>query len=116
MAQFQMFIRDFTTSVLKDYRFVAIYFREEINLPPEAGERIANMRRTLGRRLRTLLTEGKNTGEFEVGDVHATALLIAGMSSFAFAWYREGGRLDQNSVTELIVEVATKVVAPARVR
>lgn len=110
LERFQAFLRDFTTAVLKDHKFVAIYFREEINLPKEAGDRIAAMRKTLGRRLRTLLSEGHATGVFDKDDVHTTALLIAGMSSFAFAWYRDGGRLPREEVTELIVKMATKAV------
>lgn len=115
LSRLQLFIRDFTTSVLRDYQFVAIYFREQINLPPAASERIANMRRRLDRRLRTILAEGMNSGEFEIRDVNAMALLIAGMSSYAFAWYREGGRLDPQQVAELISEASTKmVIAPGK--
>ena len=40
----------------------------------------------------------------------AAALLVAGMSSYAFAWYRDKGRLDLDSVVGQIVEMALKMV------
>jgi hypothetical protein len=39
-----------------------------------------------------------------------SALVIAGMSSYAFAWYRDKGRLDLEHVTEHIVQMALKLV------
>jgi hypothetical protein len=39
--------------------------------------------------------------------------VIAGMSSYAFAWYRENGRLEQQEVTDRIVRMALKLVNAA---
>ena len=36
--------------------------------------------------------------------------MIAGMSSYAFAWYRDKGRLDLEHVTEHIVQMTLKLV------
>jgi hypothetical protein len=38
------------------------------------------------------------------------ALMIAGMSSYAFAWYREHGRLKLEEVTEEVTRAALKLV------
>lgn len=109
-ARFEIFVREFTNVALKNHQFVAIYFREEINLPQEAADRVNAMRKSIDRRLRTLLDEGIATGDFEVDDPRMSALVIAGMSSYAFAWYRESGRLDQQKVTDHIVQMALKLV------
>ncbi|MEI7786838.1 MAG: hypothetical protein WCK08_20810, partial [Betaproteobacteria bacterium] len=93
-----------------NHQFVAIYFREEFNLPPAATERINVMRKTINARLRNLLAEGVASGDFEIGDPGMSALVIAGMSSYAFAWYRDKGRLDLEHVTEHIVQMALKLV------
>lgn len=68
------------------------------------------MRKTINARLRSLLAEGVASGDFEIGDPGMSALVIAGMSSYAFAWYRDKGRLDLEHVTEHIVQMALKLV------
>ncbi len=109
----EQFLREFTRVVLQEHQLVAIYFREEISLPAEAAERINRMRKSVDHRLSALLTEGIESGEFEIEDPRIGALVIAGMSSYAFAWYRERGRLDQQEVANRIVRMALKLVSPA---
>ena len=108
--RFVAFVRGFTRSALENHNFVAIYFREEFNLPSEATSRIHAMRKTIDRRLRTLIADGVEAGEFEVPDSGIAALLVAGMSSYAFAWYRDKGRLGMDSVVDQIVQMALKMV------
>ncbi|MCE2880009.1 MAG: TetR/AcrR family transcriptional regulator [Comamonadaceae bacterium] len=108
--RFEALMREFTRVALKNHQFVAIYFREEFNLPQAATERINAMRKTINARLRSLLAEGVASGDFEIGDPGMSALVIAGMSSYAFAWYRDKGRLDLEHVTEHIVQMALKLV------
>ena len=116
LEQFERFVRAFTRAALKNHEFVAIYFREEFNLPAETIERISAMRKAINLKLRTLLTEGVASGDFETQDPGLSALVIAGMSSYAFAWYREHGRLDLENVSDCIVQMALKLVrAPATV-
>ncbi len=110
LQRFESLVREFTRVALKNHQFVAIYFREEFNLPPAATERINAMRKTINSRLRNLLAEGVASGDFEIGDPGMSALVIAGMSSYAFAWYRDKGRLDLEHVTEHIVQMALKLV------
>lgn len=116
LEKFDRYVRAFTHVALKNHEFVAIYFREEFNLPPEAIERIRGMRKTLNRRLRGLLAEGVASGEFEIDDPGMAALVIAGMSSYAFAWYREHGRLDMEKVTGYVAQMALKMVRPGAAR
>jgi AcrR family transcriptional regulator len=110
MARFEAFVREFTRIALTNHVFVAIYFREEFNLPEEARERINQMRKTINRKFQNLLSEGKDSGEFDIEDPGMSALVISGMSSYAFAWYRDKGRLDLDRVTEHIVQMSVKLV------
>lgn len=110
-VRFEQFLRDFTNVALQQHQHVAIYFREEISLPKESSERIKQMRKSINMLLTALLMEGVNTGDFQIEDPRMAALVIAGMSSYAFAWYRENGRLDQQEVTNRIVEMALKLVS-----
>lgn len=114
VARFEQFIREFTTVALSGHQMVAVYFREEANLPPEAAARINIMRKTIDRKLRALLQEGVRSGDFEIEDPRTCALLIAGMASYTFAWYRESDGMSIENVTEKIVRVALKIVGPVR--
>jgi len=109
--RFELFVREFTAAALHQHQSTAIYFREEIHLPKEAADRINQMRKSISHRLRAILTEGMGTGDFQINDPRMGALVIAGMSSYAFAWYRESGRLDPTEVTNHIVEMALKLVS-----
>ena len=112
-TRLEQFLREFTNVVLQEHQMVAIYFREEISLPVEAAERINQMRKAIDQRISALLSEGIATGEFEIEDPRIGALVIAGMSSYAFAWYREQGRLDQQEVANRIVALSLKLVTPS---
>lgn len=112
LEKFERFVRAFTKVALRNHEFVAIYFREEFNLPAEAMARIQAMRKAINRKLRSLLAEGVACGDFDTQDPGLSALVIAGMSSYAFAWYREHGRLDLEKVTDHIVQMALKMVRP----
>jgi len=110
--RFQSFMTGFTRSALKNHDLVAIYFREEFNLPDETKTRINSMRKVMSKRLITLLDDGKTTGEFAIEDSRVAAQLIVGMPSYAFAWYRENGRLGIDLLVDQIVKMALKVVKP----
>lgn len=102
--------RRFVTSVLNSQRHIAIFAREEKNLAPEDFQRISEMRRTFDRKLVGLLDEGVRSGDFNIADTRMAALAIGGMVSWAYVWYRPGGRLtlDQTSdaLTQLILKLA----------
>ena len=56
------------------------------------------MRKEIDRKLTRLLEEGMSAGKFKVEDPQMCCLVIAGMVSYAFAWYREGGRLSTDQI------------------
>jgi AcrR family transcriptional regulator len=110
LEQYENFVRAFTSIVIRNHTFVAVYFREELNLPDESAQRINTMRKAINRRLVDLLSSGVKAGEFEVEDPGMSALMITGMASYAFAWYRGRGRLDPDTMTGEIVRMAVKLV------
>ena len=79
--------------VLSRQANIAIYFREEKNLAPDALAEINALRKKFDRVLSNLLNEGVAAGEFDVGDVNLAALAIGGMISWAYTWHRPEGRL-----------------------
>ncbi len=97
----------FVVAVLRSQRDIAIMTREEKNLAPEDFHRISELRREFDRKLMRLLDDGVATGEFHLADTRMATLAIGGLVSWAYVWYRPGGRLtlEQTSVqlTDLIL-------------
>jgi AcrR family transcriptional regulator len=83
-ARLHCAIADFTQVVLSRQANIAIYFREEKNLAPDALAEINALRKKFDRVLSNLLTEGVAAGEFDISDVNLTALAIGGMISWAY--------------------------------
>jgi AcrR family transcriptional regulator len=109
-------IAGFTEVVLSRQANIAIYFREEKNLSPEALGEINGLRKKFDRVLSKLLAEGVAAGEFDVRDVSLTALAIGGMISWAYTWHRPEGRLAIDDMCERMAELALQMVgARARV-
>lgn len=113
--------RQFTTAVLESQMHIAIFAREEKNLPPADFQRINNMRRSFDRKLVKLLEEGVARGEFHLPDPRMAALAIGGMVSWAYVWYRPNGRLQLPDVAGemsrlMLAMVGAKPAKPATSR
>lgn len=106
-------IIDFTKVVLSRQANIAVFFREEKNLSPEALARITELRKRFDRELSALLAEGVASGEFQVADVNLAALAIGGMISWAYTWHRPSGRLPLPGLCE---QMATLTLQMAGVR
>jgi AcrR family transcriptional regulator len=103
-------IVDFTQVVLSRQANIAIYFREEKNLAPDALAEINALRKKFDRVLSNLLTEGVAVGEFDIGDVNLTALAIGGMISWAYTWHRQQGRLALDDMCRRMADLALQMV------
>lgn len=101
---------DFTRVVLQRQANIAIFFREEKHLAPEALGEITSLRKRFDRVLSKLLTEGVAAGEFEVHDVNLAALAIGGMISWAYTWHRPNGRLTLDELCARMAELALQMV------
>jgi AcrR family transcriptional regulator len=104
---------DFTKVVLQRQANIAIFFREEKHLRPDALAEITALRKKFDRVLSKLLAEGVAAGEFDVDDVHLAALAIGGMISWAYTWHRPNGRL---ALDELCTQMAELTLRMAGVR
>jgi len=103
-------IVDFTQVVLSRQANIAIYFREEKNLAPDALAEINALRKKFDRLLSNLLTEGIAAGEFDTRDVNLAALAIGGMISWAYTWHRPEGRLRLEDMCQRMADLALQMV------
>ncbi len=101
---------DFTHVVLSRQANIAIFFREEKNLAPEALAKINALRKQFDRVLSELLAEGVAAGEFQIADVNLAALAIGGMISWAYTWHRPGGRLILEEMCTRMADLALQMV------
>ena len=101
---------DFTQVVLSRQANIAIYFREEKNLSPDALAEINTLRKKFDRVLSKLLAEGVAAGEFDIKDVSLAALAIGGMISWAYTWHRPEGRLALDDMCERMADLALQMV------
>ncbi|HME19797.1 MAG TPA: TetR/AcrR family transcriptional regulator [Acetobacteraceae bacterium] len=109
-ARLHRAIVDFTQVVLSRQANIAIYFREEKNLAPDALAEINTLRKKFDRVLSNLLTGGIASGEFEISDVSLTALAIGGMISWAYTWHRPEGRLALEDMCQRMADLALQMV------
>jgi len=103
-------IADFTQVVLSRQANIAIYFREEKSLEPEALAEINALRKKFDRVLSNMLTEGVAAGEFDIKDANLAALAIGGMISWAYTWHRPEGRLALSDMCERMADLALQMV------
>ena len=96
--------------VIDKREYVVVYEREEKNLPPEDAQKILEQRRSFDRRLKALLAEGVKAGEFAVPDLSVAATTISGIISWLPSWYVSTGRLSQDEVVDITVELVEKLV------
>ena len=105
--------RGFAKVVLQRQANIAIYFREEKNLAPEALDAINTLRKKFDRVLSGLLAEGIAAGQFTIPDVNVAALAIGGMISWAYTWHRPEGRLSIDDVCDRLADLALRMVGAA---
>ena len=101
---------DFAKVVLQRQANIAIFFREEKNLTPEALDAINTLRKKFDRLLSGLLREGVTAGEFAIPDVNVAALALGGMISWAYTWHRPEGRLTLDDVCGTLAGLTLKMV------
>lgn len=102
-------ITGFTTVVLHRQPNIAIYFREEKNLAPEALAEINTLRKQFDRVLSGLIAQGVAAGEFDLQDPSLAALALGGMISWAYTWYRPAGRLTIEDTAARMADLALRM-------
>ena len=99
----------FTRIVLERQANIAIFFREEKNLAPEALAEIIQAQKQFDRLLSKLLSDGIAAGEFEIPDVSLAALAIGGMISWSYTWHRPDGRLSLDQLCHRMADFALQM-------
>ncbi|KGN34779.1 TetR family transcriptional regulator [Knoellia sinensis KCTC 19936] len=89
-------------------RIVQYEFR---HLTPEHREAVLNLRREIDKVVRGVLTEGVERGEFEVDDVHATALALLSMAVDVARWYSPEIRRTPDDIARTNGDLAVRLVA-----
>jgi AcrR family transcriptional regulator len=102
-------IIDFTRVVLQRQANIAIYFREEKSLAPDALAEIDALRKRFDQLLSKLLSDGVASGEFAIKDVKLAALALGGMISWAYTWHRPTGRLAMDEMCESMADLALQM-------
>jgi len=110
MERLHRAVVDFTHVVLSRQANIAIFFREEKNLAPEALAEINTLRRKFDRVLSQLLAEGNAAGAFQIADVNLASLAIGGMISWAYTWHRPSGRLKLEELCNRMADLALQMV------
>jgi len=110
------FVRNYAQVVVNEREIVAIFFRENVNVPPDELHRIDEHKRAFDRKLTELIQTGIDEGVFDVDNARVAAYAIVGMSNWAYQWYREGGRLSPVQLGDVFAEYALRLLhgpAPA---
>lgn len=97
--------------VIDRREYVAVYQREEKNLRPEEAQLIVRLRKEFDRRMRRLLEEGMQSGDFQVEDVSVAATTIGGIVSWLPTWYVPNGRLSPSEVITYTVKLILRMVS-----
>lgn len=91
---------------------VFLSYMELRSLTPENFTKILAMRDTYEQALRSILTAGQKSGEFQLIDVHVSTKAIIGMLSSLTHWYNEQGRLRPEDIKLNYWQMIRKSVQP----
>lgn len=83
------------------------------SLDPDNRAGIVAMRRAYERRLEDILVAGRDAGIFSIGDLRVTAFALISMMTGICEWYRPGGRMSQDDLVALHVEMILRAVGAA---
>lgn len=94
---------------------VFVSYMELRNLEPENFAVIEGMRRDYENRLEDILHAGRDAGVFAVPDTKIATLAVIAMLTGIGTWFREGGRLSLDRVTDIYCDMVRKAVASGTV-
>lgn len=109
-------IKNIMNAVIEQQRYTAVFFREQKNLSEQSREPLYAQHREYDKLLSTLLDEGIQKKEFIVSDARLCALALSGLTGWAYNWYRPGGRLSAERISELMAEMALRTVGVPEAR
>ncbi|MHA7888423.1 TetR/AcrR family transcriptional regulator [Roseicyclus sp.] len=111
VAQLESFVRHHIRYHLDRPDLVFIAYMELRNLEPANFAVIEGLRRDYETQLETILKRGREVGVFDVADTKLATMALIAMLTGVTTWYREGGRLDRDTVETIYWDMARKAVA-----
>ena len=110
VEQLRRFATTYTGVVIANQAGTAVFFREEPSIPEEAVRRINDLKGRFDAELAALIVAGVEAAAFRVDDPRAATLAIGGMISWAYVWYRPGGRLTPEEIGEQMATYTLRIV------
>lgn len=109
-------IRKFTLNVIENQTLIALFWRDEKDLPIRNRENVRAMKREFDMRLNRILERGVEAGEFEIEDIALTGLAIAGMVTWTYTWYRPDRRLSSDEIADRLARLTLNMVKARKTR
>lgn len=107
------FLTGFARAQIENRTLVAVFFREEVNLPPRVREKMNRLRGEFDHHLTDLLKKGAAAEEFAIDDPALVSLAIGGVVCWIFTWYKPTGRLSPDEVCKHIAGLGMRMVGAA---
>lgn len=89
-----------------------IGFMEMRKLAQEDYETYTTLRKRYEDFLTAMLEQGVAEGKFVVPDPRITTFAILSMLTGAYVWYKKGGRLSQQQIADLYVDLVCRMIDP----
>jgi AcrR family transcriptional regulator len=113
-AAFPAFVRIYVSGHLKQPELAQVVRREYLHLSPERHREVVGYRRTMRRRLTSVLAAGARDGTFALidGPAGATrqAVMVLDMCSRTSEWFDRGGSAEADELAERYVTAALRLV------
>ncbi|RYX90051.1 MAG: flavin reductase [Comamonadaceae bacterium] len=106
----QLFVRGFTAVNIEQTGITRSFLNFEPYLPPGKLDEINQAKNEFDYKLRQLLMEGVDSGDFELDDPGLTALAITGMVGWIHRWYRHEGRYTSDEVAARLTRLVMDMV------
>jgi len=106
--------RNFAATMIDHGRYAKVYQYEAAHLREADASRLAARRGQMEKRLRALIVEGEQCGEFEPGDPAIAASAINGMIVFITFWYKHKTPERRDHAIATLEDYALRLVGARR--
>lgn len=103
-------IHGFVLNVIENQTLIAMFWRDEKDLPVKNRDNIRKIKKGFDTRLSRILARGTEGREFDVPDIKIASLAIAGMITWTYTWYREDRRLAPETIAGQLTEMVLSMV------
>lgn len=103
-------IHGFVLNVIENQTLIALFWRDEKDLPVKNRDNIRKIKKEFDGRLSRILARGIESSQFAVPDIKIASLAIAGMITWTYTWYREDRRLTPEMIAAQLTEMVLNMV------